>query len=140
MADHSPQKPLSFTGRVHFQFREFLQSHMSTDEGGNQVFVGVVRGFFGTPPNGSSFEVQVKLSVGDRFSEDAYEVALPSALALLGARREVRQAAIDYVNTCMSSLVGPQWTSMTGLTATNNTFLIQGQMGFVDFETSGDTW
>ena len=138
MADKSPCKPLQFSGQVHVQFREFLQSEMSTDSHGNQVFIGYLVGIFGTPPSGARFEAQVKLSVGANFTEDAYELTVHPALAQLAARSELRQAAFDYVNACMSSMVGPNWTRMTDLTSTNNVF-IQPTITIV-FSTGSDGW
>jgi hypothetical protein len=140
MTDSTSQQPLTFTGRVHFQFRQFLQGHMSTDVAGNQIFVGVVRGMYGTPPNGSFFDAQVKLSVGAQFTDDAYEVVLPPALALLGARAEVRKAAYDYIDGCMRSMVGPSWNRMTGLRATNNVIVADGPMHVLDFERVAEGW
>ena len=138
MTDSS--KRLRFSGAMGFQFMAFLQGVMQTQGDGSQVFVGVIRGAFGVPPNGSGFEAQVKLSVGASFAEDAYEVTVPPQLADLGARPEFRKAAFDYVNMCMSSMVGPSWRHMTGLTATNNVIQIPGPLVTIQFPDTPEAW
>lgn len=133
-------KPLRFTGTIGVQFQTFLQGLMQTDEQGSQAFVGVVQGFFGNPPNGTRFEARVKLSVGAFFSEDAYEVMVHPALSQLGARPELRTAALDFVNRCMTMMVGPNWRQMTGLTATNNVIQTPGPLVTIEFGPDSAGW
>jgi hypothetical protein len=135
-----PNKRLRFSGPITVQFRQFRQGLMQTDADGDQTFIGMVDGIFGVPPNGARFEAQVKLSVGASFTEDAYEVVVPEALAELGARPEFRRAAYEYVDMCMSSMVGPQWAQMTGMLAQNNLFQIPGPAVVVTFEDGSASW
>jgi len=133
-------KPLSFSGDISFQFMSFAQHEMTTDAVGNQVFTGIASGAFGTPPSGTRFDATIKLSVGAAFTDDAYEVLLHPALAALAAKPEVRKAVFDYANACMSTMVGPQWVHMTGLTAMRNLFQMQSPMFVVSFPETNDSW
>jgi hypothetical protein len=133
-------EPLHFTGTVVVQFHTFVQGTMETEAAGNQVFVGVARGLFGTPPNGKAFEARVKLSVGASFVDDAYEVLVPPVLSQLGARPAFRAAAYEYVDLCMSTMLGPHWKRMTGLTATNNVIRRPGALVSIDFSAGSEGW
>lgn len=138
MTDSLP--PLRFSGTIQIQFVAFLQSLMQTAPDGAQAFVGRVQGFFGTPPNGTRFEAQVKLTVGAGFQDDAYEVFVHPALAQLGAHPTLRQAALEYVHQSMSFMVGDNWRELSGLTATNNVIQTPGPLVAVTFEEGGVTW
>jgi hypothetical protein len=135
-----PPDRLHFTGSIHVQFVVFLQGLMQTEPDGSQVFIGSVRGLFGTPPDGTLFQATVKLSVGAEFKEDAYEVAVHPALAELGARPELRAAAFRYVDQCISSTVGPGWRHSTGLTMESNVFQVPGEVVRIDFDGSSEAW
>jgi len=113
---------------------------MQTEPDGAQAFVGIVQGFFGTPPNGTRFDAQVKLTVGAGFKDDAYEVFVHPALAQLGAHPSFRQAALDYVHQCMSFMVGVNWREAAGLTAMNNVIQTPGPLVAITFEESGVSW
>lgn len=75
----------------------------------------------------------MKLSVGAHFTEDAYEVQLHPALAQLDARPELRRAAYEYVDQCMSTMFGSQWKQMIGLSATNNVVQMPGTPVVLEF-------
>jgi hypothetical protein len=133
-------KPLTFAGDVLFQFMSFAQREMSTASDGSQVFTGVASGAFGTPPTGTRFDATIKLSVGAGFADDAYEILLHPALANLAAKPAVRKAVFDYANACMSSMLGPQWVHMTGLTAMSNLIPMPSPMFVVSFDETNDSW
>jgi hypothetical protein len=136
----SKNAPLQFTGSVTVQFHTFFQQNMETDAEGNDVFVGVARGYFGTPPRGTEFDAFVKLTVGAKFTENAYEVIVDPALARLVAHPEFRWAAYDFVDRCMVRLAGPNWQRLTGVTAQSNLIQAPGPFVTIDFAASSDAW
>jgi hypothetical protein len=136
----SGSEHVQFSGSIQVKFLTFLQGLMETDQKGDQAFVGVIRGIFGSPPDGTQFDVQVKLSVGADFTDDAYEITVHPALAQLGAHPVLRRAAFDFVNGCMSMMVGPNWRRMTGLTATNNVIQRPGPLLTIEFHDGTPAW
>ena len=136
------QKPkaMHFHEPVTVQFVQFRQGVMETDASGGEVFTGMIDGFFGVPPDGMQFDAYVKLSVGASFVDDAYEVMVAPALAQLGAHPEFRRLAYEYLNQCMSGMLGPHWGRMPGLTASNNLMQMPGRAVTLDFDGGSTTW
>lgn len=130
----------SLSGRIALQFKRFNQAEMSTDSLGNQVFLGTIVGTIGLPPSGTSIEVVVKMSTGASFTDGAYEISVDPALAHIGARPEVRNAAFAYVDSCMTILAGPGWKTATGLTAINNVFVVDGPVEWIELPESRAGW
>jgi hypothetical protein len=139
MADreHAVRK---FTGKVQYQFAAMLQGEFSTDKDGSQVFIAILNGMFGTPPNGEAFQTEVRLSAGAQATDEAFEVRVAPALRQLGAQPKFAQSARDYVNWQMSGMMGPHWRQMTGLRMSQNTFGGASPLHEVNFEDSSDAW
>lgn len=133
-------KAVEFSGVVNLQFTRFLQSSMRTTNDGDQIFVGKIEGFFGPPPNGTAFETSVKLTVGAKFTDKAYEVVVHPALRALGAREEFRLAAYDYVHLAMSRMFGPDWQQVPNVTGINNVVILAGPLIAISFPTTGNGW
>lgn len=135
------KKPVHFSGVVHYQFVGFRQSQMYTDETGTQVFVATADGVFGTPPNGTPFDTEIRLTLGASMTEDAYQVRVHEDLAELGARPEFAASAREYSATCMQAMFGPLWNLMTQVVARNNLVGgIHSPLHKIEFVEQSGTW
>lgn len=133
-------KPVHFSGEVKYQFTAFGQVAMITEKSGDQVFVGRAHGFFGSPPQGTPFEAEIRLTVGAKFDEAAYQVRVHPALAQLGASTAFSDSVRDYTHQAMSTLFGPQWTQQVGLTATDNLLEMPGELHTIRFDDLAQSW